>query len=70
MSRNNFKKWQCRMSVSLIFADVPCRILEIVMSLVVIFLEPLSHVARPVSPVEFKKWTCRRVVFRGLDPYY
>ena len=37
-----FKKWQCHMSLSLIFADVPCRIKEKIMTLVVIFLEPLS----------------------------
>ena len=26
MSRVDFNKWQCRMSLLLIFADVPCRI--------------------------------------------
>ena len=41
------------------------------MSLVVIFLEPLSHVAiGPMSPVVFKKQPCRCVHFRGRDPYW
>ena len=44
MSHVDFKKWQCCMSLSLIFPDVPCRIKEICMSPVVIILESLSHV--------------------------
>ena len=33
MSPVNFKKWQCRMSLSLIYAHVACRIKEMTMSL-------------------------------------
>ena len=55
------KKWQCRMSLSLIFLNVPCQIKEMNMSHVTTFLAPIWH-------VEFKKCLCRCVDFRGLGP--
>ena len=67
MSHVDFKKRQCRMSLSLIFPDVPYRIYEIRMSLVVIFFACRMSVGF-MTRVNFKKWPCHRVDFRGLDP--
>ena len=39
-----FKKWQFRMSLSLIFPNVTCQIKEKAMSHVTITVTPLSHV--------------------------
>ena len=47
MSPVDFKKWQCRMSLSLIYAHVSCGIKEMTMSHVAIYFCPMSHVTRP-----------------------
>ena len=47
MSPVDFKKWQCRMALSLTFPTVTCRIQMKTMSHVAISFIPLSHVARP-----------------------
>ena len=46
MSHVDFKKCQCRMSLSLIFHNITCRFQEKVMSHVTIIGIPLSHVTR------------------------
>ena len=43
------KKWQCHMSLSLIFPNVTCRIEEMNMSHITTFLAPMSHVINPMS---------------------
>ena len=70
MSHVDFKKWQCHMSLSLLFLYVICRIYETRMSYnyVSIFWTNLSHVTNP--NVRFKKWPCRPVKFRGRGPSY
>ena len=42
----DFKKYQCHMSLSLIYSHVACQIQEIGLSHVTIFLEALPHVDR------------------------
>ena len=72
MSRVEFKKWSCRMSLSyscpmspLRCCHVACRIQEI-SSVVSLFFLAMS--ISPMSHVGFKKRLCRRVEFRGQGP--
>ena len=46
MSHVDFKKWQCRMSLSLIFLNVTCRISEKAMSHVTTFLPLMLYVTK------------------------
>ena len=66
----NFEKWQCRLSLALIFLNATCRIYDITISHVTIFLAPMSHVTSAMSHVEFKKCLCRPVDFRSQWPLY
>ena len=50
MSRVNFKKCQCRMSLSLIFPYVPCRFYEMSMSRVTMISKPMSLSLMSMSP--------------------
>ena len=70
MSPVDFKKYQCRMSLSLIYAHVTCRIQEIALSHATIFLKPCRMSISSLSHVEFEKWPCRPVEFRGQWPSY
>ena len=68
MSHVDFKKWQCHMSLSLIFPNVTCRIYEKAMSHVTVISSPCRMSLSPMSHVEFKKVPCRAVDFRGQGP--
>ena len=59
--RVNFKKWLCRMSLSLRNCHVPCRIYEMSMSHVTMVFEPLLYPYDLLSHVKFKKHLCRPV---------
>ena len=50
MSHVDFKKCQCRMSLSLNTSPVPCRIEEMSMSHVTIFFEPMLISISGMSP--------------------
>ena len=64
MSQVDFKKWQCHMSLSLIFPNATRRI-EKAMSHVTIFFSPCRISLSPMSHVEFKKCSRHPVGFRG-----
>ena len=66
MSHVDSKK--CRMSLSLIFLNVRCRIEEKTMSHDTMIFSPCSMSLSLMSHVESKKCHCRRVDFRGLEP--
>ena len=66
MSHVHFKKWQCRMSLSLIFPNVTCQISEKAMSHVITMFSPCRMSLGLMLHVEFRKCPCRRVYFRGL----
>ena len=68
MSHVDFKKCQCRMSLSRIFRNVPFQIYEIAMSHVTTFLVPCPMLISPMLHVKFMKWPCRPVDFRGQGP--
>ena len=70
MSHVDFKKWQRHMALSLIFPNVTCRIKEKAMSHVNIIFGPGCMLLSPISHVEFKKWPCRPVDFRGQGPFF
>ena len=69
MSHLDFKKWQCRMSLSLIFAKITCRIKERAMSHVTIFFTACHMSVSLMLHVQFQKCPCRPVDFRGQEPY-
>ena len=56
MSRVNFKKWQCRMLLSLIFPGVRSQIQGMLMPPVAISLESMSHETR-LRRVDFRVQT-------------
>ena len=66
MSHVNFKKLQCRASLSLEFSNVACRILNKAMSHVIIIFSPCRMSPSPMSHVDIKKRPCRSVDFNGL----
>ena len=68
MSNVDFKKCQCRLSLSLISRNVTCRIKEIAMSNVTIIFSPCRVSLSSMLHVEFKRCSCRHVDFRGLGP--
>ena len=68
MSHVDFKKWQCRMSLSHIFPNVTCQIQEKAVSHVAIMFSLGRMSLSQMSNVEFKKWPCRPVEFRGQRP--
>ena len=69
MSHVDFKKLQCRISLSLIFPNVTCQIYEKATSHVIIIVSPCRMSIIPMLHVEFKKWPCRPVNFRGQVPF-
>ena len=64
----DFKKCQCRMSLSLMYAHVKCQIYEKAMSHVTIILSPCHMSLSLMSQVDFKKCPCHPVDFRGVRP--
>ena len=50
-----FKKWQCCMSLSLIYAHIACQIQEMAMSHFAMFFYPLSHVPEPNVACQLQK---------------
>ena len=68
MSHVDFKKWQCCMSLSLIFSNVTCQNQEKALSHVTIIFSPCRMSLSPMSHVKFKKCPCRPVDFRGQGP--
>ena len=68
MSHVDFKKWQCRMYLLLIFQNVICSILEKALSHVIIIFRPCRMSLSPMSHVESKKYPFRHVDFRGIGP--
>ena len=69
MSHVDFNKWQRRLSLSLIFPNVTCRIQEKAVSLVTTLFRRCRMSLSHMSHVEFTKCPCRLVDFRGLGPY-
>ena len=69
MPHVNFKKSQCRISLSLTFPNVTSRTSEMAMSHVTIIFSFCHMSFSPMSHVEFKKVSCRLVEFRGQGPY-
>ena len=74
MSPVDFKKWQCHMSLSLIYAHVaylcPCRMSNLRNDYVAcryLFLSRRMSLSL-MTPDDFKKGPCRRVEFRGRGP--
>ena len=85
MSRVNYKKCQCCVSLSQRNSHVPCRIDEMSMSLSLFWSRCVTKATCQMSNSKclchsvakglmlhdkFKKWMCRRVNFRGLEPLY
>ena len=65
MPHVNFKKWQNRMSLSLIFRNITCQLLKKAVSHVIIIFSSCRMSLSPMSHVKFKKVPCRPVDFRG-----
>ena len=63
----DFKKYQYRISLSLIYAHVTCRIKEV--ALWHVTRKALSHSIGRMSHVKFKKRMCYPDDFRGQGPY-
>ena len=68
MSHVHFKKWQCCISLLLIFPNVTCRIYEMAMSNVTVIFSPCCVALCPMLYEKFKKCPGRPVDFRGLGP--
>ena len=68
MSHVDFKKWQCRMSLLLIFLNVPYRIQDYDYVPCHYIFSPISHVTKPYVSCDFKKCLCRPADFRGPGP--
>ena len=70
MSHLDFKKWQWRIALLLIFLNVRCRISEMTLSHVTscLAMPPCRMSPSPMSHVEFQKCPCHPVDFRGQEP--